>query len=501
MIINHLIVGANDVPKSVEFYCKFLDFQKTPDDPGSQGGQVLENDKSELLIIPFPENRLPNPAHFAFEVNNIIKFDLLLQRAEAMGLSPRSMPPRDSEKGPTEFSRGDTRYKIFYIFDPSGVNVEVMVNLEAKSSITTTSETPSMFDPITIDAEHVKIRPITAVSWQKLAEGLLYEGSFHATNWGIKTSDDVKKMYENGIAAWNKKRGNPIVFLNIDETEVVGMTNFMNVEPANKMIEIGGTWINKKWQRSHVNTETKFALLQYIFETLKLNRVEFRIDSENLASQKAVQRLGFHFDGMMPRRKVNANGDVRDYAFYSVTDKTWTGIKDHILQMKKKSESEVFKEVQKIKFLRKSGDSAGAFESVLNAIKSYPQSADLNYLAASICDAERTEAEAVPFYLKALELGLNGQDRRDALLGLASTYRSLGEYEKSKNTFNLGIQEFPEYRPFYVFLALTQFNLNSSAESIRLLLEQLIETSSDQEIKSYERALKFYSTRLNEVFE
>ena len=107
----------------------------------------------------------------------------------------------------------------------------------------------------------------------------------------------------------------------------------MSVEPENKMIEIGGTWINKKWQRSYVNTETKFALLQYIFETLKLNRVEFRIDYENVASLKAVQRLEFHLDGTMPRRKVNANGDVRDYVFYSVTDKSWPKIKAHILQL------------------------------------------------------------------------------------------------------------------------------------------------------------------------
>ena len=359
----------------------------------------------------------------------------------------------------------------------------------------------TMFDPITLDTENVKIRPLEIVSWQKLADGLLYEGSFHATNWGIKTPEDVRKMSENAIAARNNKLGNAVVFLNREETAVVGMTKFMNVEPQNKMIEIGGTWINKKWQRSHVNTETKFALLQYIFESLKLIRVEFRIDAENFASRKAVQRLGFHFDGILPRRKINANGDVRDYAFYSVTDQSWPKVKAHILQLKEKSKSETFREIQKINSLRKSGDSTGTFEAVLQAIKHYPQSAGLNYLAASICDGERTETEAVPFYLKSLELGLSGQDRRDALLGLASTYRSLGEYEKSRDTFQLGIKEFPAYRPYYVFLALTQFNLKNSPDAIRLLLEQLIETSSDFEIKSYERALKFYSTRLDEVFE
>ena len=114
-----------------------------------------------------------------------------------------------------------------------------------------------------------------------------------------------------------------------------------------QMIEIGGTWINKKWQRSYVNTETKFALLQYCFETLNMNRVEFRIDSENMSSQRAVQRLGFHFDGLMPRRKVNANGHVRDYLFYSVTDQSWPEVKAHILQLKDKAKSSVLNDIQK----------------------------------------------------------------------------------------------------------------------------------------------------------
>lgn len=363
------------------------------------------------------------------------------------------------------------------------------------------SKEPSMFDPIFIDTEHVKIRPLSSVTWQKLSEGLLYEGSFHATNWGIKGPEDVKKMYNNGVAAFQAKLGNPIVFLNKNETEVVGMTNFMNVEPVNKMIEIGGTWINKKYQRSFVNTETKFALLQYAFETLKLNRVEFRIDAENFTSQKAVQRLGIHLDGVMPRRKINANGHIRDYAFYSVTDQSWPQVKGQIAQLQDKSKLPEFNWLKKINGLRREGKSDQAFDAVQSAMAQFPNSPDLQYLAGSICDAYRTEAEAVPFYNRALELGLSGFDRRDALLGLASTYRSLGKYEESKRTFEMGIKDFPEYRPYQVFLALTEFNLKQADVSIRRLLEQLIETTSDQEIRCYEKALKFYSTRLIEIFE
>lgn len=359
----------------------------------------------------------------------------------------------------------------------------------------------NMFDPVLLDTEHVKIRPLQTVTWQKLAEGLLYEGSFHATSWGIKNPEDIKRRYESLLSDWQNKKGNSFVFLNHDETEVLGMTNFMNVEPANRMIEIGGTWINKKYQRSFVNTETKFALLQYAFEVLKMNRVEFRIDSENFVSQKAVQRLGFHFDGLMPRRKINANGHIRDYVFYSVTDRVWPAVKTHIQQLLDGSKLPEFSLIQKIKSFRQEGQSDQAFDAVQIAIAQFPNSPDLHYLAGIICDSSRTEAEAVLFYVRALELCLKGQDRRNALLGLASTYRSLGKYEESKKTFEVGIKDFPDYRPYHVFLALTEFNLKKSDLSVQYLLEQLIETTSDQEIRSYERALKFYSTRLNEVFD
>ncbi len=187
-----------------------------------------------------------------------------------------------------------------------------------------------MFDPIALDTKHVKIRHMRETTWQKLAAGILYDNSFHATNWGMKTADDIRLMYERWQVAWKEKLGNPIVFLSFDEKEILGMTSFMNVEPKNKMLEIGGTWINPKFVRTYVNTETKFALLQYCFEVLKLNRVEFRIDFENVVSQRAIERLGVRFDGVMPRRKINATGSVRDYQFYSVTDLSWPAVKTKV---------------------------------------------------------------------------------------------------------------------------------------------------------------------------
>jgi RimJ/RimL family protein N-acetyltransferase len=357
-----------------------------------------------------------------------------------------------------------------------------------------------IFKPIYIDTENVKIKPLMSVAWEKLALDLLYENSFHSVNWGIKSPADIKRMYDAYLFAYQNQKMNPIVFLNKQENTVLGITSLRNVEVANKILEIGGTWINKKYQQTYVNTETKLALLEYAFETLKLNRVEFHIDAENLVSQKAVQRLGFHYDGFLPQKKINGIGEVRDYVFYSVTRQNWPKVRSRIKYLIDKSKLPEFEDMQKAKKLLRENFINEAFLQIQNAIIKYPKSAHLHYLGACICDAHRTETEAVSFYLKALSLGIGGSDRRDALLGLASTYRTLGRYEESKKYFEIGIEEFPDYKPYYVFLALTQFNLQQSELSIKTLLELLIDSTSDQEIRSYQRALKFYSTRLSEVF-
>ena len=188
----------------------------------------------------------------------------------------------------------------------------------------------SIFDPVFIDTPKLKIRPLSVVSWQKVAEGVLYEGSFHSQMWGMKTAEDIKKSYENSLIAFENKKGNPLVFLSPDESEVYGKTNFMNVEPHNKMIEIGGAWIGQKWQRTFVNTLTKYELLKYCFEKLDLKRVEFRIDSENYVSQKAIERVGARLEGLLRNRTINATGKCRDYKFYSVIASEWHEIKNNL---------------------------------------------------------------------------------------------------------------------------------------------------------------------------
>ena len=149
--------------------------------------------------------------------------------------------------------------------------------------------------------------------------------------------------------------------------------------------------------------------------------------------------------------------------------------------------------------LRKSNKPEEAELILTSLLQAYPDDPDVNYQMAWTCDFMGKESAAASFYEKALANGLK-EDRHGAYLGLGSTYRCLGEYKKSLNVLDEALKEFPEHRDLKVFRALTLYNLGQAEASVSELLIQLLDTTQDQSIKSYERALRFYSDKLNETW-
>jgi len=131
MRINHLFVGAIDVPRSTRFYCDLFGFVPTKSFNEGQGDcQIVHKEVHgrdlDLLIVPTGTAKLPYAHHLSFEADSAAEFEALLQTAKAMDLKPRAQVPLDSEAGVSTFSMNDKTYRHFYVLDPSWVNVEVM---------------------------------------------------------------------------------------------------------------------------------------------------------------------------------------------------------------------------------------------------------------------------------------------------------------------------------------------------------------------------------------
>ncbi|MGH8322046.1 MAG: GNAT family N-acetyltransferase [Gammaproteobacteria bacterium] len=108
---------------------------------------------------------------------------------------------------------------------------------------------------------------------------------------------------------------------------VVGSTRFGNMDLKNRHVEIGWTWIGRPWQRSVVNTEAKYLMLQYAFDVLGCLRVELKTDALNERSRAAIKRIGAKEEGILRRHTLTANGRMRDTVYYSILDNEWPTVK------------------------------------------------------------------------------------------------------------------------------------------------------------------------------
>jgi len=150
--------------------------------------------------------------------------------------------------------------------------------------------------------------------------------------------------------------------------------------------------------------------------------------------------------------------------------------------------------------LRETGMLEESKELLIELVSQFPDSAEIQYHCAWTHDRLSLEREAAVYYEKALNLGLQPQDAEGAYIGLGSTYRTIGEYEKSKETLSKGLDTFPEHHAMKVFLAMTLYNLGESNKAMELLLTSLAATSKDPVIEKYQRAIRFYASRLDETW-
>jgi RimJ/RimL family protein N-acetyltransferase len=99
------------------------------------------------------------------------------------------------------------------------------------------------------------------------------------------------------------------------------------MRPAHRGLEIGGTWYGLEFQRTALNTECKYLLLQYAFESLGCIRVQFKADQRNERSLRAIERVGAKREGILRNHMVLPDGRFRNSVYYSILDGEWPMVK------------------------------------------------------------------------------------------------------------------------------------------------------------------------------
>jgi N-acetyltransferase len=183
--------------------------------------------------------------------------------------------------------------------------------------------------PITLQGHHVKLVPLERSHEAALAEAVGDGDLSKLWYTFIPPAEKMGAEIERRLGL--QATGSMLPFTVLDAIgKPVGMTTYMNIDHANRRVEIGSTWYAARVQRTPLNTEAKRLLLGHAFEALNCIAVELRTHRFNQQSRRAIERLGAQLDGILRSHQVAPNGTLRDTAVYSITAAEWPTVRAHL---------------------------------------------------------------------------------------------------------------------------------------------------------------------------
>jgi RimJ/RimL family protein N-acetyltransferase len=189
-----------------------------------------------------------------------------------------------------------------------------------------------ILQPITLEGRHVRLEPLSPAHHAALCEVGLDPELWELIPYRVATREDMAAYIQTALDAQAAASAMPFATVHAPSGQVIGSTRYMNIDQANRRVEIGATWIAGPWRRTAVNTEAKYLMLRHAFEILGCIRVELKTDALNLRSRNAIRRIGATEEGTLRQHIITWSGRLRDSVYFSVLDSEWPRVKQHLEQ-------------------------------------------------------------------------------------------------------------------------------------------------------------------------
>lgn len=173
-----------------------------------------------------------------------------------------------------------------------------------------------------IENDKIVIRPLAPTDIDAI-EAISYTDELGEFSARVKTRTDLEDYFNFCITSKKNKELYPFLIYDKAQNLTVGITMFGNISLPNKRLEIGWTWIAKQFQGTGINQICKELLLNYCFNILQLRRIEFKIDYQNIKSQKAIEKLGAVKEGLLREYNIQSYGPSQGTYIYSILKNEW----------------------------------------------------------------------------------------------------------------------------------------------------------------------------------
>lgn len=177
---------------------------------------------------------------------------------------------------------------------------------------------------VILENDHVLLRPLETTDYNNLLNFSLNEPEIWKYSLvNAAGEENLKNYIKIALDARDVKKEYPFIVFDKKQNSFAGSTRFYDMQLAQKTLQLGYTWYGKDFQGTGLNKNCKFLLLQYAFETLGMERVEFRADNSNEKSIAAMKSVGCKVEGVMRSTMFNLNGTRRDSIILSILKQEW----------------------------------------------------------------------------------------------------------------------------------------------------------------------------------
>ena len=183
---------------------------------------------------------------------------------------------------------------------------------------------------VVLESAHARLEPLRPEHGAALAEAVKDGELWKLWYTSVASPDGMERDIERRLKLRADGASLPFTVIERDSNAPVGMTTYMNIDAANRRLEIGSTWYRASVQRTAINTECKRLLLGHAFETLDCVAVEFRTHFFNQASRRAIERLGAKLDGVLRSHQRHDDGALRDTCVYSIIASEWPAVRRNL---------------------------------------------------------------------------------------------------------------------------------------------------------------------------
>lgn len=142
--------------------------------------------------------------------------------------------------------------------------------------------------------------------------------------------ENFDRWLELSLQAARTGEEGPFATRSLASGKLIGSTRYLNVRPADRVVEIGWTWLEPRAWGSGANVEAKLLMMRHAFGPLKCVRVEFKTDARNERSRAALAALPAQFEGVLRNHMIVPGIGQRDSAYFSVIDSEWPGVEQNL---------------------------------------------------------------------------------------------------------------------------------------------------------------------------